>query len=114
MHVLIIILVIALIIAVCFALSNKSTANKNAENAAILTQRVSSLQADLEEKKKVISDLQDIIKDYEARIVIIEDEYPDEDTLYNRAMKLTNEIVPFIVDRNGKIALYIFNKKPVD
>ena len=114
MHVLIIILVIALVIAICFAISYKTTSTKYAESAADLTQHVSSLQTECDNNKKIIADLQENIRDYEERITVVTDDFPEEDTPYNRALKLTNEIVPYIVERNGKIALYVFNKKVVD
>lgn len=111
MNVLVIILAIALIIAICFAICYKTTATKYAESIANLTQHVASLESAYSESKKIISDLQENIKDYENRIVVLTDDLPDEDSPYNRAMKLTNEIAPYITKKNDRIQLSIFESE---
>lgn len=108
--ILVIVLAIALIVSCCFAISYKNNAKSNSQTAATLVQSVSKLEAEVIEQSKTISALQENIKEYEERIVVITDELPSEDTLYNRAMKLTNEITPYIRQKDDKIILYIFNK----
>lgn len=108
--ILVIVLGIALIVSSCFAISYRTNAKTNSETAATLAQNVSKLEGQLIEQSRTISALQENIKDYEERIIMISDSLPDEDTLYNRAMKLTNEIVPYIKQVDDKIMLYIFKK----
>ena len=111
MNVLAIILAIALIIACCFAICYKTAAGKYAESIANLTQHVSSLERAYSESKTIISDLQENIRDYEERIIVLTDDLPDEDSPYNRAMKLTNEIAPYIVKKDDKIRLAVFKSE---
>ena len=72
-----------------------------------------TLKHDVTEARTTISQLQEVVREYEERIVVLVDDAPEEDTPYNRAMKLSNEIVPYITRDGDKVKMMVFNNKGV-
>lgn len=108
-----ILLIIALIVACIVAVSYRRSYNAEAEENANNKIRVEHLTKENVYSKRLIDQLQELVKEYEAKIVVLTDDVPTEDTPYNRGLKLSNEIVPYITKNGDKIQILVYNNKGV-
>lgn len=104
---------LALIVAVCAAMVYKNNYNVVSTENAHNKQMAEQFQSDSNTKSITITQLQEVIHEYEDKIITLTEDLPKKDSPYNRAMKLTNEIVPYITRNGDKIQITVFNNKGV-
>ncbi len=114
-----ILLILAVVFLIAFVATLLVAFKHNAERkqlknlCAEKTRECEELDEKLRERSITITQLQEVIREYEDRIVVLTDDIPAEDSPYNRGLKMSNEIVPYISVVGDKIRLLVYNNKGV-
>ena len=114
-----ILLILAAVFLIAFIITLLAGFKRNGERKQLETlcaekvAKCKELEEKLKERSITITQLQEVIKEYEDRIVVLTDDVPAEDSPYNRGLKMSNEIVPYISLVGGKLQLLVYNNKGV-
>lgn len=105
-------ILILLVLALLFWVY-KEKRNKELDTA-IYERRISDLEDEAIKQERLVEQFQEKVKEYEEHILTVSDEAPVEDTIQGVALKLSNEIAPYVKKADGKISLTLFVNEKVN